>query len=90
MQSSAVTSIYRNNAKGKCVKRNGALAVSAFSLEAQRIKEDGERQPGSNNRQPLRMSEDSPYGLFMCAVPVVSHRHSARHPYAFVLACSVI
>lgn len=55
--SSSVTCIYCSNAKGKCgVKLNGVLAVSMFSLEAKRIKADGERQPGSGNRQLCRIN----------------------------------
>lgn len=37
---------YCSIARGKCsVKLNAVLAVGTFSLEAQRIKADGERQP---------------------------------------------
>lgn len=40
------------NSKGECgVKSNGVLAVSMFSLEANRIKGDCERQPRSSNCQ---------------------------------------
>lgn len=55
--SSSVTCIYCANAKGKCsVKLNGELAVIMFSLEAYRIKADGERQPGSYNGQLCRIN----------------------------------
>lgn len=64
--SAPVTCIYCSNAEGKRgVKLNGVLAVSTFSLEAWRMGADGERRPGSSNRQDKPVSVLGP----------MSHRH---------------